>query len=183
MLIVILIYDQLLFRPLVAWADRFRFEQEAGDAAAAILGARRAAPLAPGRPAHPAVRVAVAALAAGALVDKKPRRSSAQPQDAARLDHASVGRHLVALAGVRARGRSCASSSQDITLADVGHALLLGLATLIRVVVLIALASVIWVPIGIWVGTRPQVANLVQPVAQFLAAFPANLAVSRSRSR
>src|SRR5580704_2330442 len=30
MLIVILIYDQILFRPLVAWADRFRFEQEAG---------------------------------------------------------------------------------------------------------------------------------------------------------
>src|SRR5579863_5593564 len=31
MLVVILIYDQILFRPLVAWADRFRFEQEAGD--------------------------------------------------------------------------------------------------------------------------------------------------------
>src|SRR5579863_8458725 len=30
MLIVIFIYDQILFRPLVAWADRFRFEQEAG---------------------------------------------------------------------------------------------------------------------------------------------------------
>ena len=30
MLIVILIYDVLLFRPLVAWADRFRFEQQAG---------------------------------------------------------------------------------------------------------------------------------------------------------
>ena len=30
-------------------------------------------------------------------------------------------------------------------------------------------------PIGVWVGTRRQVANLVQPVAQFLAAFPANL--------
>src|SRR6202789_1849364 len=29
MLIVIFIYDQILFRPLVAWADRFRFEQEA----------------------------------------------------------------------------------------------------------------------------------------------------------
>src|SRR5450631_1164297 len=27
MLVVILLYDQLLFRPLVAWADRFRFEQ------------------------------------------------------------------------------------------------------------------------------------------------------------
>src|SRR3984893_5450663 len=30
MLIVILLYDQLLFRPLVAWADRFRVEQEPG---------------------------------------------------------------------------------------------------------------------------------------------------------
>src|SRR5580700_435906 len=30
MLLVILIYDQILFRPLVAWADRFRFEQEPG---------------------------------------------------------------------------------------------------------------------------------------------------------
>src|SRR5712672_3634077 len=30
MLVVILVYDQLLFRPLVAWADRFRFEQEPG---------------------------------------------------------------------------------------------------------------------------------------------------------
>ena len=62
-----------------------------------------------------------------------------------------------------------------IALGDVGTALLLGLATLIRVVVLIAIATVIWVPIGVYVGTRPRVANMVQPVAQFLAAFPANL--------
>ena len=38
MLVVILIYDQVLFRPLVAWADRFRFEQEPGDHAAATPG-------------------------------------------------------------------------------------------------------------------------------------------------
>ena len=31
MLIVILLYDQLLFRPLVAWVDRFRVEQEPGQ--------------------------------------------------------------------------------------------------------------------------------------------------------
>ena len=47
--------------------------------------------------------------------------------------------------------------------------------TLARVAVLIALASLVWVPIGIWIGLRPRVANLVQPVAQFLAAFPANV--------
>ena len=50
-----------------------------------------------------------------------------------------------------------------------------GTATLVRVLVLIALASVIWVPIGVWVGLRPGLARIVQPVAQFLVAFPANL--------
>jgi NitT/TauT family transport system permease protein len=43
------------------------------------------------------------------------------------------------------------------------------------VLVLIAVASVIWVPIGVWVGLRPGLARIVQPVAQCLAAFPATL--------
>jgi NitT/TauT family transport system permease protein len=58
---------------------------------------------------------------------------------------------------------------------DVLEALELGLLTLTRVVVLIAIASLIWVPIGIRVGLRPKLAGKVQPLAQFLAAFPANL--------
>jgi NitT/TauT family transport system permease protein len=37
------------------------------------------------------------------------------------------------------------------------------------------LASLIWVPVGVWVGLRPRATAVVQPVAQFLAAFPANL--------
>jgi NitT/TauT family transport system permease protein len=63
----------------------------------------------------------------------------------------------------------------NIGLGDVGITMFLGLLTLARVVILIAIASVIWVPIGVWIGTQPRVANMVQPVAQFLAAFPANL--------
>ena len=42
-------------------------------------------------------------------------------------------------------------------------------------ILLIAVASLIWVPIGVWIGLRPAVAERVQPVAQFLAAFPANV--------
>ncbi len=60
--------------------------------------------------------------------------------------------------------------------ADVLRAFGYGLLTLIRVVVLIALASLIWVPVGVWIGLRPRIAELIQPLAQFLAAFPANLA-------
>ena len=39
MLVVILIYDQLLFRPLVAWADRFRFDSEAARTRPTFMGA------------------------------------------------------------------------------------------------------------------------------------------------
>ena len=51
-----------------------------------------------------------------------------------------------------------------------------GLITLLRVIVLIALATLIWVPVGVWIGLRPKLAERIQPLAQFLAAFPANLA-------
>ena len=55
------------------------------------------------------------------------------------------------------------------------HVAGLACLTLLRVVVLIALASLVWVPIGVWVGLRPRATAMVQPIAQFLAAFPANL--------
>ncbi|CAB3805960.1 hypothetical protein LMG28688_06262 [Paraburkholderia caffeinitolerans] len=62
-----------------------------------------------------------------------------------------------------------------VTLDEVGHVLVLGLITLLRVLLLIAIASVIWVPLGVLIGLRPALAEKVQPLAQFLAAFPANL--------
>jgi len=63
----------------------------------------------------------------------------------------------------------------EVSLEELGHATLLATFTMIRVIVLIALATVIWVPIGVWVGLRPRLAEAVQPIAQFLAAFPANI--------
>ena len=44
MLLVIIAYDQLLFRPVVAWADKFRFEQTASGDRADILDARPVPP-------------------------------------------------------------------------------------------------------------------------------------------
>jgi NitT/TauT family transport system permease protein len=64
---------------------------------------------------------------------------------------------------------------QSLDWHDVVIAVEMGFLTFARVVVLIALASVIWVPAGVWIGLRPWAASKVQPVAQFLAAFPANV--------
>jgi NitT/TauT family transport system permease protein len=62
-----------------------------------------------------------------------------------------------------------------VTGAEVGHVFVLGFITLARVVVLIAISSLIWVPLGVKIGLKPAIAEKVQPIAQFLAAFPANL--------
>ena len=59
--------------------------------------------------------------------------------------------------------------------AEVGAAALLGVVTMVRVLTLIAIASLIWVPVGVGIGLHPRLARLAQPIAQFLAAFPANL--------
>src|SRR5579863_5706404 len=171
MLVVILIYDQILFRPLVAWADRFRFEQEAGvlPPRSWVFDVLRRSRMVE-RLTEPVAKRWRRMLRPRRIGKTEPIK---QPPPAA---HDSIpfqfGLVVVALA-VAALWQIVRFVIEGITLADVGTAMLLGLATLARVVVLIAIASVVWVPVGVWVGTRPRAANLAQPVAQFLAAFPA----------
>jgi NitT/TauT family transport system permease protein len=173
MLIVILIYDQVLFRPLVAWADRFRFEQEPGlmPPQSWVLNVLRRSRLVD-RLTHP-----FAVLWRRLLLARWSKDDTAQKEQSPTHSRwvAFQWAAIVLAFGAVAIWQLALFVRQDITLSDVATALLLGLATLCRIVVLIALASVVWVPIGIWVGTRPRFANVVQPIAQFLAAFPANV--------
>jgi NitT/TauT family transport system permease protein len=71
--------------------------------------------------------------------------------------------------------RIFAFTRTELGFGDVIRAGELGLVTMTRVLILIFIASVIWTPIGIYVGLRPQLARIIQPIAQFLAAFPANV--------
>jgi NitT/TauT family transport system permease protein len=173
MLIVILIYDQVLFRPLVAFADRFRFEQEPGVLAPRswVLNVLRRSRLVD-RSTQPFASVWRRLLLARWSKRAEPAKREPRTQHGWITFQWAV---IVAALTAFALWQVARFIIEDITLADVATVLLLGLATLSRIIALVALASVIWVPIGVWVGTRPRVANLVQPVAQFLAAFPANL--------
>jgi NitT/TauT family transport system permease protein len=65
--------------------------------------------------------------------------------------------------------------STALTWADLWLTMGLTLITMLRVVILLAIASLVWVPISVWIGLRPKIAERVQPAAQFLAAFPANV--------
>jgi NitT/TauT family transport system permease protein len=173
MLVVILVYDQILFRPLVAWADRFRFEQEPGMVAPRswVLDILRRS-----RFVDRAMRP-FALLWRRLLLPRHPNNVEAikrAPRTRPGWITFQLGLIVFALTSL-ALWQALHFFTEGIKLADVGTVLLLGLATLIRVVVLIALATVVWVPIGVWVGTRPYATIVVQPIAQFLAAFPANV--------
>jgi len=173
MLVVILIYDQVLFRPLVAWADRFRFEQEAGMVAPQswVLNILRRSRIVD-RLTQP-----FGALWRRTLIGR-PRegvetiRPFAQPRSGWITFLWGL---IVIVLAILALWQAISFLTESITLSDVGTAVLLGFFTLVRVMVLIALATIVWVPIGVWVGTRPFATVVVQPIAQFLAAFPANV--------
>ncbi|UIF85814.1 ABC transporter permease subunit [Cupriavidus sp. UYPR2.512] len=173
MLVGILLYDQLLFRPLVAWADRFRFETLAQDKLPQswLLDLLR-------RSAWVGAMLAQTAALAGRTLAWGARRGQAplQPDNPRRaLWFARVRDTVIVLVALAALLRVGYFVHSEVGWAEVGHVLWLGAITMVRVVVLIALAALVWVPIGIGIGLNPELARVAQPIAQFLAAFPANL--------
>ncbi|MGF6940109.1 NitT/TauT family transport system permease protein [Paraburkholderia sp. UCT70] len=177
MTVVILAYDQLLFRPLVAWADKFRMEfTSSGDAPESWLLDlirrtrlihRLLVPLGWMFARAARVRFQLPAFSA-------PRFHIPQREKNSKLGDI-IWAAIVLLATVYVVYRVFLYVRTGVTLDEIGHVFVLGLITLLRVVVLIAIASVIWVPVGVLIGLRPALAEKMQPLAQFLAAFPANL--------
>ncbi|WP_118182688.1 ABC transporter permease [Paraburkholderia phosphatilytica] len=177
MTVVILAYDQLLFRPLVAWADKFRLETtSSGNAPESWLldVVRRTRlihrMLVPfGRLFAGAARAPLRLPFMGQVrVGREHRQSTSRIGDI-------VWAVLLILLTVYVVYRVVSYVRTGVTLDEVGHVFVLGLITLFRVIVLIAISSVIWVPLGVQIGLRPALAEKIQPLAQFLAAFPANL--------
>jgi NitT/TauT family transport system permease protein len=176
MLFVILAYDQLLFRPVVAWADKFRFEQTASSDAPEswmldLFRRTRALKFL----SLPFVKLN---RAISSMRFALPEWSKSQPPRDARSSRLADAIWLVFIvAGTAYAGwKIVIYLGATLELSDVVTVIGVGLITLARVIVLIALATLIWVPIGVWIGLRPKVAERIQPLAQFLAAFPANLA-------
>jgi NitT/TauT family transport system permease protein len=171
MLIVIVIYDQLLFRPLVAWADKFRFDNEDSEdfPESWVLDVIRRSTLMD-RLAAPFHRF----MAWSYSLTPPSRGPAARAETPSRLGDVVWYGLLLAIAAA-SLWQIWAMLGGALGWGDFLETFVLGGITMIRVTVLIALASVIWTPIGVYVGLRPHLARFVQPVAQFLAAFPANL--------
>jgi len=174
MLFGIMLYDQLLFRPLLAWANKFKFEETQGDDGQQswlLTWIRRTDLL------QPLFDRLFAFMERGLLYFRKTHDGTsiqAQPKQRTPWAERSVDAVLTALALI-ASWKIIVFIHTEVGWGEFLRVFGLGCLTMLRVVVLIVLASLFWVPIGVKIGMNPRLAEKVQPIAQFLAAFPANL--------
>jgi len=174
--IVILLYDQLLFRPIVAWATKFRVElseSQVSESSWMLDLIKRTHWL----------RLGFAPIA-GALraVSFLPLRFPRLSRDEGKRKEQGPSRAIDALwvlvvvaAAVWAGWLTISYIATELNWDEVGRVFVLTFYTFLRVVLLMALASIVWVPISVLIGLRPRWAEAAQPIAQFLAAFPVNL--------
>ena len=177
MLFIILMSDQLIWRPLLVWADKFKIElTESGLTPTSwvyklLRGTHIFTWLSLNvwQPLGDALRQI--------LRNVKPAAKRARP-GAVNWPLRVAGLALTAWLGYQAIigvFAAIAALHGALTVSLVGHIFWLGFLTLLRVLAMTVLATLIWTPIGVWIGFHPKAARFAQPLAQIGASFPVNM--------
>jgi NitT/TauT family transport system permease protein len=175
MIAVVILVDQLFWRPVVAWSQKFKFEMiESGqEPTSAVLDILRKSALLPWlsrRVLAPVGKVIDSLLVRTA----RPGQAGRVPSILQRIVQAllSLALLLLVLYGL-ARGFLVVHS--ELTGHEVLHVIYLGFLTLLRVAFMVVFATLVWTPIGVRIGFSPRLARIAQPLVQIGASFPANL--------
>ena len=175
MFVLVIAVNIMFWRPLVAWSERFRYETTEAQHAqrSVVLGilARSTWPRTVGaaraRVAEPLGRAMRILGRDGAEATVTPARQ--------RAGDIAFGVVIAALIAFGAyEGLHYIATTPGAGLGEIPYCFALGAATFGRVCVLLVFATIVWVPIGVWIGLNPRVAQLAQPIVQVLASFPAN---------
>jgi NitT/TauT family transport system permease protein len=180
MIVTIVVIDQILWRPLVAWAEKFKLEQtESKDNPTSwvldLLQRSYVLAWLSDHVGHAVARFSERASAFGS--DLTQSISGRTPQPAKLVLRiglwvavaVAVGWLIVDAIGI------AQEIETDMTGAQMLHVVWLGFLTLLRVAGMTVVATLIWTPIGVWIGLRPRVARIAQPLAQIAASFPVNM--------
>jgi len=176
MLVVILLYDQIFFRPLISWSEKFRMgEVENEHANSWLLDVLQRTRLL--QYVGSIIEHSANAMVNCKLLCHRPTITKHHLMTEKHftwwqscLWYGAITVLIVAIAWWLRR-----FIFHSVTLEEALHVVILGFYTSLRVIVLISMCSIVWLPIGIWIGMRPNTFKWVQPIIQFLAAFPANL--------
>lgn len=168
MLVVALACNRLGLKLMTAWAARYRLgDVERGDPMrdSALFRALRLSPV-----LRPATRVATSAVefVARLRIGGRPRAQHLSEPPA--TENRAIPVILIA-GGVLAALYGDALISNHHLFGDFLHICFFGLLTTIRVVALIALISLFWTPVGVWLARR----SVAKQIVGVCAMFPANL--------
>ncbi len=171
MLLVIFIYDQMFFRPLVAWSQKFKLGELGDDEAESwVLNLFQRAAFT--RFVFRFLQEAWQRFVNIPIPSVKFRPQKMEPLSERTTNFLwYCALTFLALLFVFMLWKIIYAK---IPFAETGYVILLGSFTALRVFVLIILCSFIWIPIGVKIGLNPKYARIAQPLAQFFAAFPAN---------
>ena len=175
MIIMILLVNVVFWRPMVAYVERFRIEQTEASSKpkSIVLSMLRHSnwPALAGRGRGAAARPVNRVMGAVTGTDDQRLVSNPRRRRAGDVTFTVV---VIAALGYGVYDMLSYIASGPKGLGVIGTAFGDGALTFVRVVVVVAVASVIWVPVGVWIGFNPRVAQYMQPVVQVLASFPAN---------
>jgi NitT/TauT family transport system permease protein len=175
MLAIILLYDQLLFRPLMVWAEKFKAETMASEHEAnswLITVLQRTQAM------HQLAKLMAAAVdyfINNRWLNRRYLAVNTREKPYISVFFAGVGKLLLLAIVVVGCLELWLFIHRSVSVDEMLHVLVLGLCTGLRVLALIIFCSLVWLPIGVWIGLRPRATQIIQPIVQFLAAFPANL--------
>ena len=170
MMLMIVALDQLIWRPLIVWSNKFKIEDTESEYQdrSAVLRFFSRSRLGSGlhrlfsriflRPAKPATVAPVLSV---------PHKGFRFPWQML----FSLAAGAIILYGAYDLVRLLGSVKPGEWLAVFGNLLL----TLVRVLSAVALSTVIAVPIGIWIGLNPRLARFLMPLTQMVASFPSPL--------
>ena len=180
MITSIIVLDQLVWRPLVAWAEKFKLEQTEGkdNPTSWVLDLLQRSYVLAWLSDH-----------VGDALGRFSQRASEVTSDVTQSISSSTPEPIkaslrVAIWIVAATGVGwlvldaigiAKEIKTDMTGAEMLRVVGLGTLTLLRVLAMSVLATLIWTPIGVWIGLRPRVARFAQPLAQIAASFPVNM--------
>ncbi|MBV8983558.1 MAG: ABC transporter permease subunit, partial [Acidimicrobiia bacterium] len=174
MIVMVIAVNVFFWRPLVAWAEKFRMEEsEAAERPRSLVLdtlRRSQLPAALGRATRPVGRALDRLSRPFGLADY-PLTTDPGRQRAGDVAFSVV----VGAVAVFGAWRGLAYIGNTIGFGEFPHALGLGAITFGRVVVLLVFATLVWVPIGVVIGMSPRLARYAQPIVQVLASFPAIL--------
>jgi NitT/TauT family transport system permease protein len=184
MLIVIVIYDQLIFRPIVAWSEKFivsEMQQESTSNSWFLSTLQKSKVISSfGKwSSLQASRIVNISLLkkdiSKSFNQKKHKRADAIPSKRKSFIWFLCLTLSLLIFLYLAYQAIYDAPNNPIGLTETLKVFWYGVVTGMRVFALIIISSVIWVPIGIWIGLRPKMAARVQPYVQICAAFPVNL--------